>query len=163
VDRHPWWYDRVRREALFGGDWLSHFSQERPGQAEYEIEIAHAAQCTLWVRANPVRTRLSYQLDGGSWTEIDLGQVDKDPVNIAEDGARDLRFIAWVRVAGKLALDAGMHRLAFKMHGEGEQHGGIDCFVLAPGEFKPRDPPPAPAGAQRGAEGSKRGKRASRK
>lgn len=57
-------------------------------------------------------------------------------VNIADDGKIDLRFIAWVRV-GTVRLEAGRHRVAFKMHSDNNHHGMLDCLVFTDEAFTP--------------------------
>ena len=29
MNRHPWWYDKVKRGQLSAGDWISNFSKEK--------------------------------------------------------------------------------------------------------------------------------------
>ena len=89
---------------------------------------------TLWIRANPAKTALSWRMDAGEWQQIDFSGVNQ--TNIAADGAIDLRFIAWKKAA-KLQLEAGGHTLHFKMHSENNHHGGIDAFLLTTEPFTP--------------------------
>ena len=93
MHRHPWWYDKVKKDVLSGGDWISNFGKES-GEADYSFEIPEQDDYTFWLRANPLNSRVSYQLDGGTWTEINLGDK-RGQQNIAEDNKFDLRFIAW--------------------------------------------------------------------
>src|SRR5207248_11267370 len=72
MNRHPWWYDQVKREQLSGGDLISNWHETKPGEAEYLVRAAEAGPYEFWVRANPVQTRLSYKLNDGDWTLIAL-------------------------------------------------------------------------------------------
>jgi transcriptional regulator with XRE-family HTH domain len=135
MTRHPWWYDKVKKDQLSGGDFLSNWTDKQPGEATYAFRANAAGEHVLWVRANPVATQLSYQLDGDPWRLIDM-KSPQDNVNIAEDGKIDLRFIAWIQV-GTVKLTPGAHRIKFKMHSDNNHHGMLDCFVFASGPFTP--------------------------
>jgi hypothetical protein len=137
MNRHPWWYDKVKRGELSGGDWLSNFSAEKEGAAEYAVDVPAAGKYAFWVRANPVAAKLSYRLDPkGEWRPIDMGPAVQN-VNIAEDGKPDLRFVAWVKV-GEVALEKGTVTFAFRMHSENNHHGALDAFVLSTDNFVPQ-------------------------
>ena len=88
------------------------------------------------MRANPVQARLAYRMDSGAWREINLAKDAGPSSNIAADGKIDLRFLAWTR-AGKLNLAKGDHTVHFRMNSENQNHGYIDCFVLADEPFRP--------------------------
>jgi hypothetical protein len=132
---HPWWYDKVKRDELSGGDFISNWNDKQAGEATYALQAPADKDYVLWVRANPVAAKLSYQLDGGEWTLIEM-KAAQDTVNIAEDGKVDLRFIAWIRV-GQVKLTQGAHRVAFRMHSDNSHHGMLDCFVFADESFTP--------------------------
>ncbi len=134
MTRHPWWYDQVKRDQLSGGDFISNWNDKRAGEATYGFR-AGGGQYVLWVRANPVATKLSYQVDGGPWQFIDM-KAAQESVNIAADGKIDLRFIAWIKV-GTVKLAKGKHTVTFKMHSDNNNHGMLDCFVFAGGPFTP--------------------------
>ena len=136
VARHPWYHEAVKKEELSGGEFISHFSKEYPGTALYEFEIPAAGERELWVRANPVASRISYQLDGGTAQVIDMAKRQTGNVNLAKDGKPDLRFVAWAD-AGTVKLTAGKHRIEFRFDSENENHGSLDCFVFAPQSFVP--------------------------
>src|SRR5436309_2238451 len=72
MHRHPYWYDQVKRDLFSGGDFTSNFSDTEPGEASYRVEAPQAGAYEFWVRANPVQARLSYALNGGTLTPIDL-------------------------------------------------------------------------------------------
>jgi hypothetical protein len=135
MHRHPWWYDKVKKEVLSGGDWISNFGKES-GEAEYRFGATASDDFTFWVRANPLNSRLSYRLDDGAWTEINLGDK-RGQQNIAEDNKFDLRFIAWSKV-GKVSLKAGAHTIRFRLDSPHENHGGLDCFVFTTDPFVPQ-------------------------
>lgn len=136
MNPHPW-YDQVRRELLSGGDFISNFHKDKPGEAEYRFQAAHSGPYEFYVRANPVQARLSFRLNGGAWTPIDLEQGQTQTTNIAADGRPDLRFIAWLHV-GQVELRSGANTLAFRMDSPNNHHGALDCFVLANEPFRPR-------------------------
>ncbi len=126
---HPWWYDKVKKDALSGNAWISHFNKDVEGMVGYAINVPKGGTYTFWLRANPLKTRLSYQLDTGQWTLVNFGGDVRGRMNIAADNKPDLRFIAWVK-AGKLKLTKGKHTLNFKFHSQAQNHGAIDCFCL---------------------------------
>ena len=136
MSRHPW-YDQVKRDRLSGGDLISNFNNDRAGEAQYDFTAPVAGPFDLWVRANPVQARLSYQLNGGEWTEIDLTSNQTGRANVAADAGIDLRFIAWIKV-GPVTLRKGDNRIAFRMHSDKHNHGYLDCFVLASEPFQPQ-------------------------
>ena len=140
VNRHNW-YDSVKEDALSGGDWLSHFNAKAEGAASYTFTVTTADTYTFWLRANPVKTKLSYRIDNGQWALIDMRGEVRGQQNIAKDNKPDLRFIAWIKVA-KPKLAAGKHTLEFKFHSGPQNHGGIDAIVFV-------RVPWAPSGTQR--------------
>jgi len=137
MNRHPWWYDQVKKDQLSGGDWISNFDKEKAGEAVYAVAVKTGGSYDFWVRANPTLSRLSYRVDSADWVAIDLQKGARDQLNIAADGKPDLRFIAWIKV-GSLKLTSGQHELAFRMSGDHSNHGGLDCFVLSLEPFAPR-------------------------
>lgn len=137
MNRHPWWYDKVKRDQFSGGDFISNFDEKKTGEAEYVVRAKAAGPYDFWVRANPVQAQMSYQLNAGPWTEIDLAANQIGNVNVADDGKPDLRFIAWFKV-GKVSLKQGANTLRFKMHSKNSNHGYLDCFVLANEPFEPK-------------------------
>ena len=138
MNRHPWWYDQVKKDQLSGGDWISNFAEKKPaGEAEYAVTAKAGGTFEFWVRANPTATKLAYMLNAADWKEIEFAKNAPDAANIAADGKLDLRFIAWVKV-GNVELRAGANSLKFRMHSDNSNHGGLDCFVLASEPFTPR-------------------------
>ncbi|HUY33771.1 MAG TPA: hypothetical protein VMV69_13555 [Pirellulales bacterium] len=137
MNRHPWWFDKVHKNQLSGGDLISNFDKDKVGEAEYRATARAKGKFDFWVRANPVQAKLAYQLNNGDWTEIDLSQNQLGNSNIAEDDKPDLRFIAWVKV-GRVDLKKGANTLRFKMHGGENHHGYLDCFLLTTEPFQPR-------------------------
>src|ERR1700744_4811956 len=63
MNRHPWWYDQVKKEHLSGGDWISNFDQKKTGEADYDIKTAEAGKYEFWVRANPTLSKLSFRVN----------------------------------------------------------------------------------------------------
>lgn len=135
VTRHPWWYDQVKRNLLSGGDMISNWG-EKPGEVEYEFTAPKSGAYDFWVRANPVATRLSYALNGGPLTPIDIEKNQTDTVNIAADDKIDLRFLAWIRV-GTVSLKQGANSVRFRMDSQNNNHGMLDCFVFSAQPFVP--------------------------
>jgi hypothetical protein len=131
------WYDSVTRDSLSGGQWLSHFGGGTPPEAEFQFEAPQASEYYFWIRANSVAgPRLSYQLAGGDWVEVDLSHAIEN-LNIAADGKPDMRFISWID-AGKVRLSQGRQTIRFKFHSANQNHGGLDCFVFSQKPFRPR-------------------------
>jgi len=133
--RHPW-YDQVKKEVLSGGNWISHFNANKAGMAGYTLEASDAGAYTFWIRANHVKSSLSYRLNGGSWQAIDLSAGQRGPMNIAADNKPDLRFISWAKV-GAVQLKAGPNSIEFRMDSEAQNHGAIDCFCLTTDAWVP--------------------------
>ncbi len=136
MHRHPFWYDQFKRELVSGGDLISNFAAEA-GEASYRVNAPKGGEYNLWVRANPIQARLSYRLNDAGWTVIDLEKEQSDSTNIAADGKPDLRFLAWAR-AGKVMLKGGVNVVRFRMDSPNQNHGYLDCFVLADEPFHPR-------------------------
>ena len=88
MNRHPW-YDQVKRDQLSGGDFISNFHKDKPAEAEYALEAAEGGPHGFWVRANPVQAGLSYKLNDGPWTPIDLEKNQTGSTNIAADNRID--------------------------------------------------------------------------
>jgi hypothetical protein len=134
---HPWWYDQVKTDQLSGGKWLSHFSKEGLATAEYKIEVPQAGKYFFWLRANPVQTKLLYQMNNGEWKPIDMEVGIVDQANIAADDKPDLRFIGWKNL-GQIDLPKGPLTLRFRMESATENHGAIDAFVFTTQAFAPQ-------------------------
>ncbi len=137
MNRHPWWYDQVKKDQLSGDDWISNFDGKKPGEAEYSVTAKEAGKFEFWVRANPTATKLSYRLNDADWKPIEFEKNAREAANIAGDGKLDLRFIAWVKV-GSVDLKRGANSIRFRMHSDNSNHGGLDCFVLSTEPFTPR-------------------------
>ena len=135
VTRHPWWYDQVKTNELSGGDLISNWSKEKPGELEYHVQAAQEGPYEFWVRANPIQAKLSYSLNGGADTAIALSS-HQQAVNIALDDKPDLRFLAWIRV-GNVSLQKGVNTVRFRMTSDNNHHGMLDCFVLSMTPFQP--------------------------
>lgn len=136
MNRHPW-YDQVKRDQFSGGDFISNFHQEKPGEAEYRFAAPRAGEFEFWVRANPLASKLSFALNGGPETLIDLNSEKGEPANVAADDKPDLRFLAWSKV-GQVTLQAGTNTIRFRMTSDNSHHGYLDCFVFSEESFVPR-------------------------
>jgi hypothetical protein len=137
MNRHPWWYDQVKRDQFSGGDFISNFDKDKVGEAEYRFAVPSAGQYEFWVRANPLMSVLSYSLNDGSDTPIDLNREKRGEVNVAADDKPDLRFLAWSKV-GQVNLVAGTNSIRFRMTSENNHHGYLDCFLFSSEPFQPR-------------------------
>ncbi len=138
MNRHPWWYDQVKKDVLSGGDWISNFSKDKDGTADYDFTVLTADSYAFWIRANPmVGAQLDWKLDGSKWTPVDFKDA-RGQQNIAADNKPDMRFIAWVK-APNVKLAAGKHTITFRMAGaeQNSHHGGLDCFVFTRIPFVP--------------------------
>jgi hypothetical protein len=136
MNRQPWWYDKVKKDQLSGGDWISNFSDAKEGQAEYVINVPKTATYTFWIRANPIQAKLDYAVDRAAWTNIDMESDVLETVNIASDGKTDLRYVGWKNV-GNLKLTEGRHAIRFRFYSGSQHHGGLDVFVLTTEPFLP--------------------------
>jgi len=122
------WYDgAVKKEMISGGAWITNFGTA-DGTCEYKVTVPQDGTYQFWVRCNPIQAALSYQIDGGPSTEIDMSHPE-DQVIIANDDKPDLRFLAWLK-AGSIPLKAGTTTIDFLMHSANSHHGAIDCFLL---------------------------------
>ncbi|MFN3653477.1 MAG: hypothetical protein ACK47B_28185 [Armatimonadota bacterium] len=125
---HPWYARAVKPELLSGGDWLTHWDAEKPGQASYRVQAAEGGRYHFWLRANPVQARLRYRLGGGEWREVPLNAA-VDRVNVANDGKPDLRFLGWIP-AGPVELPRGASTLELQAESGNHHHGAIDALVF---------------------------------
>ncbi|MDA3873072.1 MAG: hypothetical protein PF795_03840 [Kiritimatiellae bacterium] len=140
VKRHPWWYEKVVESHLSGGKLVAHFTEEGPGTVRYDVQVPEDGDYHLWVRANPVQTRMGFRVNGGEATVVELSKTARDQVNIAADGKADLRFLAWARL-DTIRLDEGRHTLEFTFDGSNrsiQHHGMLDAFLLTTRDFSPR-------------------------
>lgn len=136
VQRHPYWYDQVKRGEFSGGDFVSNWG-DKVGEVSYRANAPAAGEYELWVRANPIQSKLSCRVNDGKWTPIDVEKGGRDAVNVAADGKPDLRFLAWAN-GGKVTLRKGENVVAFRFESGNNHHGYLDCFVLADESFRPR-------------------------
>lgn len=136
MQRHDW-YDSVTKDSLSGGEWLSHYAEGTPPEAEFSFDVPEDGEYFFWIRANSVsRPELSYKLGDGSWVQVNLRNAIEN-LNIASDGKPDMRFISW-NDAGKIKLEKGSQTIRFKFHSNNNSHGGLDCFVFSKKPFTPR-------------------------
>ncbi len=136
MNRHPWWYDQVKREQFSDGNFTSNFNKDKPGDADYRFTVQQPGDYEFWVRANPLAAKLSYALNDGADTPIDLAQDKRGETNVAADDKPDLRFIAWSKV-GKVTLRSGENTIRFRMTSANSHHGYLDCFVFSSEPFLP--------------------------
>ena len=87
------WYDNVRKDGLSGKQWLSHYSKQRSADATFGIEV-EGGRYVLWLRANPLLTRVAYRIGQGQWNQIDMrGDLRGEAVISPRP---DHRNIAWI-------------------------------------------------------------------
>jgi hypothetical protein len=136
VQKHNW-YDDVVTETLSGGARLSHYAADRAGEATYNFTVSETGDYEFWIRANPVADpKLTYSLNNSPWMPVNLEDA-LEVLNIASNGAPDMRFIGWLN-AGKVTLQQGAASLRFKFDSANNHHGAIDCFVFTREPFLPR-------------------------
>lgn len=134
ITRHGW-YDMVRKDELSGGDWLSHFGPE-PGEATHRFHVPSAGNYHFWIRANPVASpAMSWRIGETEWKPVDFSNPVQN-VNIATDGAPDMRFIAWIDM-GTMELPEGDQTIGFRMTSGNNHHGAIDAIVFSKLPFEP--------------------------
>lgn len=137
MNRHPGWYDQVKKDQFSGGDFISNFNENKAGEADYRFTAKNAGEFDFWVHANPLAAKLSYSLNGGPLTPIDLTHDKRGEANVAADDKPDLRFIAWSKV-GTAKLKQGENTIRFRMDSENSNHGYLDCFVFSDEPFIPK-------------------------
>ena len=136
IAKHPWYHGEVKKDLLSGGEFLSHFTGDYPGTASYDFVVDEQAEFNLWVRANPVQSKMTMSLDGSVPQALDLSRRQTGNTNIASDEKPDLRFVAW-SFAGKFELAPGKHEITFGFASDNSNHGSLDCFVFAADSFVP--------------------------
>jgi hypothetical protein len=139
------WYDAVKKDVLSGGDWLSHYGAQ-PGEASYAVQVKEGGAYAFWVRCNTLLVTQHYRVDDGEWLPCDLSAEPREEMMISPKP--DHRTLSWNKL-GRLTLAPGAHTISFRLTSKIQNHGGIDCFVLANGSFVPtgarRPAPRAPA------------------
>ena len=132
---HPWYSEAITKNQLSGGAWISSFTDASDTELSYEVTVPKDGTWTLWVRANPINSKLSWKSADGDWKLIDQ-KKSVDQVNIANDNKPDLRFLAWTKVEA-IPLKAGKSTISFKFHSDASHHGALDCFLLTTKAFSP--------------------------
>ncbi|MGF1485294.1 MAG: hypothetical protein ACFBZ8_13135 [Opitutales bacterium] len=132
---HVWYGGQIDFSKLSGEGFVSHWDAGLPAEIEYAVKIPETAQYNFWVRANPTQSKLAYKLGSGDWVRIFTNSAT-DRVNIAGDGANDLRHVGWMNL-GKVELKEGNLRITFLMDSENNNHGSIDAFTLTTERFIP--------------------------
>ena len=122
------WYSDVKKAELSDEGFLAHWGNQT-GSVSYQVEIPEAGDYTLWLRANPVGSKLEVKVGAADWTQVDFKNDSHETINIATDNKPDLRFVSWVK-AGKRALKAGEQEISIRFNSENNHHGMLDCFCL---------------------------------
>ena len=130
------WYEGLKTGELSGGGYVAHWGGSA-GTASYKVEVPKAAKYVLWLRANPVKSKLNINFDGGEWFSVNFQRYSHETINLATDEKPDLRFVGWVR-AGVKQLDAGELEIGVRFSSGNNNHGILDCFCLTTDtEWKP--------------------------
>lgn len=132
---HSWYSEAVDKGQLSDGGMISTFDGPAEAQASYALTVPKEDEYTLWLRANPIQSKISWKVGSGPWHEVDTSRR-VDQTNIANDAKPDLRFLAWIN-AGKTKLNAGTTTVSLKFDSEANHHGSLDCFVFAAKVFSP--------------------------
>lgn len=133
---HSWYSGQIDDSKLSGGSFVAHWFDGVPAEVEYAVRIPEDGTYDFWVRANPTQSSLSYRIGrSGEWTKIFTNSAS-DRVNIASNGANDLRHLGWMN-AGRLELEEGLVRITFLMDSANHNHGSIDAFTLTTERFIP--------------------------
>ncbi len=133
---NPWYSDMVKKEELSGGKMLSHFAPGAAPEASYLVKAASAGEYFFWARMNPIAApEAAYDLNGAGWTAINFA-AHTDNRNIANNGAPDMRFLAWVNL-GKVTLKSGENTVKFRFSSKNQNHGSLDCFFFSPESVSP--------------------------
>ncbi len=126
----------MKRAELSGEGLLAHWGS-KVGTAQYKIKVPGAGKYVLWLRANPVATKLQVRIGTGEWTDVIVKGRSHEQINIASDNKADLRFVAWIR-AGVKDLKAGDQEIAVRFTSGNNHHGMLDCLCLTMDkEWKP--------------------------
>lgn len=122
------WYSNVKNEELSGQGLLAHWGN-REGTAQYQIKVPESGEYALWLRANPVGTKLEIKIGEEAWSELKIKGRSQEQINIAADNEPDLRFVSWVR-GGNYSLKAGDEEINIRFTSDNNHHGMLDCFCL---------------------------------
>ena len=151
------WYSSVKKEELSEGGLLAHWGAQE-GTANYRINVPASGEYVLWLRANPVATKLQLKVGDGEWAELGRNGQSHEQINIASDNKPDLRFVSWIR-AGVHKMKEGEEEVGIRFTSDNNNHGMLDCFcfttdkewnpsgTLKPGEQKPYWPVPVLTGS----------------
>jgi len=122
----------IDMKKFSAGNWASHWSKS-PGEIRYVLDPG-TGEHTLWARLI-LKANMQWRLDRQPWARLDLAAA------VDETQIADGRSMGWVKV-GSIPAGAGPRTIAFRadlsedLH-KGYAFAGVDCLVLANGEFKP--------------------------
>jgi len=142
-NRHGWYSGSdVNKKALSGGDWLAHYSKDRPATAEWTFTIKQGGKYAWWVRLNPYRINHMVSIDGAQPQALDAS--DAREVNNLLIKGLDIRKIGWVAIGPDTWFpiypddDAFSEKSIIDMHSLVDQVSGIPAgkygFVQRKGE-----------------------------
>lgn len=131
------WYSSVKQDELSGGGLLAHWGKQ-VGSADYQVSVPKSGEYAFWLRANPVATKIQYQIGEGGWKDLTIKGRSHEQINLASDNKPDLRFVAWVN-AGVVDLKAGETEIGIRFTSSNNHHGMLDCFCFTTDkDWKPR-------------------------
>ena len=75
MNRHPWWYDQVKRDQLSGGDFISNLARDQSRRGRVRVHVPRRRARTS-SGSGPIPCRPSSRTSSttGPWTAIDLKQ-----------------------------------------------------------------------------------------
>jgi len=69
MNRHPWWCDKVKRNLLSAGDWISNFAKGKEGSADYRFQAPVSGKYDFWARANPISAQSLDFMHQTTWND----------------------------------------------------------------------------------------------
>ena len=137
LERHPFWYDQVKKDQLSGGDWISNWSDDngrcrrvrRLGPRGRSLPFLDPGQSGADACSNMRSAGASGR--PSTWRPMQSTRSTSRPTTSPTCGSWRGRRLA------KSPLAKGQHTIAFRMSSENHHHGAIDAFVLTTEPFLP--------------------------
>jgi len=134
------WYSDVKKSELSGCAVLAHWG-DQVGTTSYQITVPEPGNYYLWLRANPVASRLEIKVGSSPWSEVNFKTESHETTNIASDNKPDLRFLSWVK-GGLHSFERGAQEIGIRFASGNNHHGMLDCFCFTTDvEWRPRELP----------------------
>ena len=135
MNRHPWWYDQVKKDQLSGGDWISNFSEEKEGEAEYALRCAQSGPLRLLDPRQPgpgparllrsTRRRASRSICTPTCSTRSTSPPTTSPTFASSAGRKSVSSRSL----------AGRHTVRFRFYSKPQHHGALDAFVFTTEPF----------------------------